>query len=645
MTDRPLPILAYHSVATTSKAWAYALELALLDEHFAYLRERNFFSLTLAESLESKELALSARPIVLTFNGAFSDFEQVVPLLGKYNFTATLFVPTAYVGKQSTYLAPEQQRPVMDWTALRGLADLEIASLGHAHFNLDEASEAEAREDISRSKELLEDNLGLRCQTFAYPNGRYTPSTIELVKNEGFIAACTFQAAISNLSHDLYALPRFAMTSQTRLSDIIGSKTKDKGRFSLLNFFRPSKRHLTPPEARYSPPPLPSKVTTEQVRQERSQQASLLRTGLVNAEPPGQVEMRTPELDAELRLRPVYREPQQDYSLERGPSSRPLPPRSPEEEAREKEIGRVADLDQQGDFLADLKTLLAQHQNKPSIEYNMFLAAVEKLQASHEAGVFAPERVRAVYQTRAQLENALANELSKQTQQQRLQLQGYLEKLSTLSVPETLQGSLENAKHIVAEYLEHLSVAALGEDVLKSTEQLMGNLEQRLKAHYRASLQTLVQEATALKALDFLIVLQRASNGLEAGHYPDLNALGHALETLKGAEASRDAVLRRSQKFSKDVAEAARTFETLSALNNEDVTTVRQLLYYLLSQREVFSKVSSTMQQELEASLREVQAILERLAKDLEATKAIAKQLVSESALDQLFGDDSSKSS
>lgn len=644
MTDRPLPILAYHSVSTTSKAWAYALGLELLDEHFAYLRERNFFSLTLAESVESKELALSARPIVLTFNGAFSDFEQVVPLLNKYHFTATLFVPTAYVGKQSTYLEAEQQRPVMDWVALQGLANIEIASLGHAHFNLSEASDAEAREDILRSKELLEDNLGLPCQTFAYPNGHYTPTTSELVKSAGFLAACTFRGEISNLSHDVYALPRFAITSQTSLSEIIGSKAKDKTRFStFFNLFRPQKRRLAPPESRYIPPPLPTKVTTEQVRQERTQQAALLKTGLVNAEPPEQVEMRRPDLDAEVRPRP-QREPQQESPLERGgPSSRPLSPRSLEEETRENEIQRVSDLDQQGDFLADLKTLLAQHQDKNSIEYNMFLAAVEKLQASHEAGVFAPERVRAVYQARAQLELALTNELKKQTQQQRTQLQGYLGKLTSLPTPESLQGSFENAKHIVAEYLEQLSVTALPEDVLNSTEQLVANFEQRLKAHYRTGLQRLVQEATAVKALDFLIVLQRASNGLEGGHYPDLAALEHALDNLRGAEDSRDAVLKRSQKFAKELAEAARTFEPLSALNNDDVTTVRQLLYFLLSQREVFPKVSAAMQQELEASLGEAKTLLARLEKDHEATKAVAKQLVNESALDHLFGDDSKK--
>jgi peptidoglycan/xylan/chitin deacetylase (PgdA/CDA1 family) len=638
MTDRPIPILAYHSVATTSKAWSYALGLERLDEHFAYLREHNFFSLTLTESIGSKELALSARPIVLTFNGAFSDFEQVLPILSKYHFTATLFVPTAFVGKQSTYLELEQQRPILDWTALQGLANIEIASLGHDYLNFAEASEAQAKEDIVRSKELLESKLGLPCQTFAYPNGHYSSSTPQLVKDAGFLAACTLQAEVSNSSHDLYTLPRFAMTPQTRLSDITGSKPK--GRFSLLNIFRPQKRRSATPDPRYVPP-LPTKVTTEQVRQERTQQVALLKTGLVNAE--RQAEMRRSDTDAEVRSRPLQREPQQDNPLERGPTSRPLPPRSSQEEAREREVQRVTDLDQQGDFLADLKTLLAQHQDKKSIEYNMFLASVEKLQASHEAGIFAPERVRAVYQTRAQLEAALTHELDKQTQQQRIQLQGYLDKLKALPAPEALQGSVENARHIVAEYLEQLSVEALPEDVLNSTEQLIANLEQRLKATYRAGLQRLVQEATAAKALDFLIILQRASNGLEGGHYPDLNALKHALDTIRGAEGSRDAVQKRSQAFAKELAGAARNFETLSALNNEDVTTVRQLLYYLLSQRDVFPKVSAAMQQELEASLKEVKSLLARLEKDHEATRAIARQLVSESALDHLFGDDSSK--
>jgi peptidoglycan/xylan/chitin deacetylase (PgdA/CDA1 family) len=639
MTEHHIPILAYHSFSpNAAKPWQYALEPSLLDEHFAYLREKNFFSLTLAECFQSRELALSAKPIVLTFNGAFEDFERVLPLLNKYDFNATLFVPTAFVGGQSDWLEAGQHRPLLSWEALRGLTNVEIGSLGHGHLNLAEVSEAAAKEDILKSKELLEDKLGLSCQTFAYPEGHHTPTTSEFVKEAGFIAACTLQARVSTLNN-AYALPRFAITTRTSLPEITG--TNSKSRFSFLDIFRPQRqRRLTAPTSRYISPPLPTKVTTEQVRQERNQQVTLLKSGLFNTElEPEKTETPNPS-DTEVRTRPLQRESHPDTPVVgRHPTSTPLLPRSLQEEEQEKDIRRVTDLGQQGDFLADLKTLIAQQQGKHLIEYNMLLAATERLQASHEAEVFAPERVRAVYQTRAQLETALANERNKSTEQQRVQLQGYLDKLATLPTPDSLQGSTSNVKQILEEYLEHLNVEALSSDVLGSAESMVSNLEQRLNASYRAGLQQLVQEATPIKAMDFLIILQRASNALEQGHYPDLKTLRQSLDTLLEAEGSQHLTQKRSQQFAKELADAARVFETVSALNNEDVTTVRQILYYLLSQRELFPKVSATMQLELEASLKEAKTLLEGLEKDHQATQAVASQLVTGSVFDSIFGD------
>jgi peptidoglycan/xylan/chitin deacetylase (PgdA/CDA1 family) len=623
MTERQIPILAYHSFSgSASKAWQYALEPDLFDEHCAYLRERNFFSLTLSECVQSKEMAVSARPVVLTFNGAFADFERVLPILKKYQFSATLFVPTAFVGKQSSWLDTGQQRPLMAWEALRGLANIEIASLGHEHLHLTQVSESAAKEDIARSKELLEDNLGLPCQSFAYPFGEVNPALIGMVKAAGFLSACTLQPEVSNVSHDSYALPRFAMTPRLVLSDIVGAKAKS--RFSLLDLFRPQRQRRSVPvqPPRYIPPPLPTKVTTEQVRQERSQQVS------------------RPSLE------PLSQESSNEGVQARreggqvAPTHTPLPPRSFRESVQEEAVRRVSDLEQQGDFLADLKTWIAQQQGKHLIEYNMLLGAAQRLQASQEAGVFAPERVRAVYQAQAKLEAALTGELNQVTQYQRVRLQKCLETLDKLPRLEALHTASDNAKQIVQEYLDYLTVAALSDDVIESAEQLVQSLEQRINASYRSGLQKLVQDATKAKAMDFLVTLQRTGNALDQGTYPDLNALAQSLDNIVHVDRSQQMIQQRSQKFVKELANAARVFETVSALNNEDVSTVRQLLYYLLSQREVFPKVSATMQQELENSLKEAKELLERLEKDHQATRTVASQLVTENIFDNLFGED-----
>jgi peptidoglycan/xylan/chitin deacetylase (PgdA/CDA1 family) len=624
MTDRNIPILAYHSfTGSVSKAWQYALEPTLLDEHCAYLRERNYFSLTVSECLQSKQMALSSRPVALTFDGAFADFELVLPILNKYQFSATLFVPTGAVGKKSTWLEASQHRPIMDWNALRGLANIEIGSLGHAHLHLTQVSEQEAKDDIERSKRTLEDELGLPCQSFAYPYGETNERVMKLVKEADFFTGCTLQAEISTLEHDPYALPRFAITQKMSLSELIGSKSKS--RFSFFDLFRPQRQRRAPPAPpRYIPPPLPTKVTTEQVRQERQQQPA---------------PVRPPDI-----TRPDTARPDTAQARRQDAVTPPLTPRSFRESVQEQAVQQVSDLEQQGDFIADLKTWIAQQQGKHLIEYNMLVGAAERLQASQEAGVFAPERVRAVYQAQEKLEQARTQELAKLTEHQRVRLKAYLEKLNAFPKLEGLSVSVDNAKNIVQEYLDYLSVATLGDDVIDSTEQLVKNLEQRLNASYRSGLQKLVQDATNAKAMDFLVTLQRAGNALDQGTYPDLHALGQSLENIVHTEKSQRVAQQRSQTFVRELSEAARVFETVSPLNNEDVTTVRQLLYYLMSQRDVFPKLSNTMQQELESSLQEAKELLDKLGKDYQATQTVASQLVSEDIFGNLFGEEDKKS-
>jgi peptidoglycan/xylan/chitin deacetylase (PgdA/CDA1 family) len=616
MTERNIPILAYHSFSSSvAKTWKYALEPALFEEHCAYLYERNFFSLTLGECTKVKEMAVSARPVVLTFNGAFADFGRVLPILQKYRFSATLFVPTAFVGKQSAYLEAEQHRPMMDWEALRGLSNIEIGSLGHEHLRLTQVGESVVKEDVTRSKQLLEDTLGLPCQSFAYPYGECNAIVISKVKEADLRVACTLEPEVSSLEHDLYALPRFAMTPRLVLKDILGPASKN--RFSFLDIFRPQRqRRSAPLQARYILPPLPTKVTIEQVRQDRIQPYLPVRP---NHEP------------ASAEAVQARRDPGQTS-------------RSPREGVPGQDMQQVKDLEQQGDFLADLKPWIAQQQGKHLIEYNMLLGAVERLQVSQEAGIIAPERLRAVYLAKAKLEAAHQSEISQLTEHQRVRLQRCLDKLGSFPELEGLKTSIVNATQIVQEYLGHLSVDTLSDDIIESTEQLVNNLEQRIHSRYRSGLQKLVQEATHAKAMDFLVTLQRVGNALDQGKYPDLQVLAQALETIVHAERSQKQTQQRSQKFVSELADAARVFEIVSALNNEEVATVRELLYYLMNQRDMFPKVSMTMQQELEGSLQEAKELLDKLEKNYQTTQTVASQLVSDDIFGNLFGEEDKKS-
>jgi glycosyltransferase involved in cell wall biosynthesis/peptidoglycan/xylan/chitin deacetylase (PgdA/CDA1 family)/SAM-dependent methyltransferase len=89
---------------------------------------------------------------------------------------------------------------------------IEIGCHTVTHSVLSALPLAKQREEIQRSKKLLEELLGHTVVSFAYPYGGerdYTNETVALVREAGFTRACsTFRAPVS-LASDRFQLPRF----------------------------------------------------------------------------------------------------------------------------------------------------------------------------------------------------------------------------------------------------------------------------------------------------------------------------------------------------------------------------------------------------------------------------------------------------
>lgn len=83
----------------------------------------------------------------------------------------------------------------------------EIAAHSVTHPMLAELGTADQRREVQGSKTALE-ALGHTVAGFSYPNGSYTPETVDIVKESGFAYACTSRQAIVRRGADRYAIPR-----------------------------------------------------------------------------------------------------------------------------------------------------------------------------------------------------------------------------------------------------------------------------------------------------------------------------------------------------------------------------------------------------------------------------------------------------
>jgi peptidoglycan/xylan/chitin deacetylase (PgdA/CDA1 family) len=177
---------------------------------------------------------LPPRPVILTFDDGYADFyTSAVPALQRHGFTATLYVTTGFVGGTNSWLQHigEGMRPMVTWDQLAEMnaSGIECAAHTHTHPPLDMLSPSVARDEIIRSKGVLEEHLGQQVSSFAYPFGYYNAQVRQIVQATGFASACAIKRALSSLYDDPYALARIAIKPDTSMDALATALSTGRG--------------------------------------------------------------------------------------------------------------------------------------------------------------------------------------------------------------------------------------------------------------------------------------------------------------------------------------------------------------------------------------------------------------------------------
>ncbi len=215
-----VPILAYHAVSddATSRFRPYAVERARFADHVAILQDLGCVTLTLSDAAQRLfgGKPLPDRAVVLTFDDAFGDFAQhACPTLMTAKFVATLFVPSAYIGSASRWLIREgeEQRPMMSWSEIRSAAEagIEVGAHSHTHPELDRLSKSRLRDELERSKAVLEDGLGREIAAVAYPFGYHSRRVRRAARAAGYSFGCAGGNLSAHPESDRWAIPRLTV--------------------------------------------------------------------------------------------------------------------------------------------------------------------------------------------------------------------------------------------------------------------------------------------------------------------------------------------------------------------------------------------------------------------------------------------------
>jgi len=186
-----LPILMYHHLQPSDQATKNGqMGLTVTPETFAahleYLTQKGYHPITPDQLLAffTQNQALPGKPIMLTFDDAYSDFADFAyPLLNQYHFPATMFVPTGLVDNGG-YLS---------WSQISSLAGSGLITFGnhtwsHAAMsgNVDKVVQ-----EISTAQQQLSSHGLNSNRFFAYPYGSVSSASINALKQQQFTLAFT----------------------------------------------------------------------------------------------------------------------------------------------------------------------------------------------------------------------------------------------------------------------------------------------------------------------------------------------------------------------------------------------------------------------------------------------------------------------
>jgi peptidoglycan/xylan/chitin deacetylase (PgdA/CDA1 family) len=222
----PVPILMYHSVASTPNAATRGLSVSpeAFAEQMALLRDLDLTPVSTARLAASWRTpsfpALPSRPVLITFDDGYEGVHRhALPVLAKHGFASTLFVSTGWLrGPHDTGGGLDT---MLDWDQVRQLAaeQVEIGGHSHTHPQLDQIPDDALRSELLRCREIIADELGARPASFAYPYGYSSRQVRHAVREAGFSQSLAVGNALARRRQGPYALRRVTVRRTTGIEE------------------------------------------------------------------------------------------------------------------------------------------------------------------------------------------------------------------------------------------------------------------------------------------------------------------------------------------------------------------------------------------------------------------------------------------
>lgn len=221
-----VPILAYHEISATPHPsyLTFTVTPAQFTQQMEWLARKGYAAISFDDLVAHRAgtRQLPARPFIVTFDdGCREASEHAAAILPGFGFTATFYLVPAVIGSVTTWARNQRFLPVLDWNMARRLLSLGFTCGSHtfSHRRLAQVDEGECRQELERSRAVLQDRLGCDVVHLSYPHGSFNPVVRRIAEETGYRTACTVEPALASAADDLLALPRVRPSGDERFRD------------------------------------------------------------------------------------------------------------------------------------------------------------------------------------------------------------------------------------------------------------------------------------------------------------------------------------------------------------------------------------------------------------------------------------------
>ncbi len=219
-------ILMYHQVdiPQSKQEQRFCIPPHEFQRQMRWLKQAGYIHVTLEAILEyaAKNQDLPDKAVHITFDDGFVGvLEHAWPFLQEHNIPSTLFALPGMSGHTNTWMWQRglPRRALLSAHQLRMLAGegLIIGSHTLSHVHLPEISPQLAKQEIVRSKLVLEELLGNEILHFAYPYGQLNNFIRDMVESSGYHSACSTRSGFINVGDDCFSMRRIDVYGTDRL--------------------------------------------------------------------------------------------------------------------------------------------------------------------------------------------------------------------------------------------------------------------------------------------------------------------------------------------------------------------------------------------------------------------------------------------